>query len=196
MSKEEPWLDDPIVQPKPAEAHRPASSWPPASPPPPPAAGTGHNSDDGKKKKKREPKERPEGWRGKLQTNEMGNPLSNFWDAYLALTEAEELRGVFGFDEMLRLVVVLKEIPGTSEPKFVRRVLTDVDVNMVQRWLQAPEQQMRVMTENTAMRVINAVADTNKSNTVRDYLDKLEWDNKPRVENWLSYYCGVEPSEY
>lgn len=46
------------------------------------------------------------------------------------------------------------------------------------------------------MRAIGAVADTNRGNPVRGYLVALNWDQNPRVENWLSYYCGVEPSVY
>ena len=120
----------------------------PAAPAPRSAHGWGETPPEGKKKK-RETKERPSGWRGKLQINEMGNPLSNFWNAHLALSEADEMRDVFGFDEMLRVVVLLKPIPGTDEPNFRRRVLADVDVNMVQRWLQDFQQGMRVVTENT-----------------------------------------------
>ena len=31
---------------------------------------------------------------------------------------------------------------------------------------------------------------------VRDYLNGLAWDKKPRIDKWLSYYLGAEPSDY
>src|SRR5262249_31451659 len=31
---------------------------------------------------------------------------------------------------------------------------------------------------------------------VRNYLDGLKWDRKPRIDTWLSYYLGAERSDY
>jgi predicted P-loop ATPase len=156
-------------------------------------------SDDGKKKhkrKKNDDRPQPTGWRAKLVLNSDDFPLSNFYNAHIALDEAPEMEGVFGFDEMLRLVVLLKPIPGTKAEDFKRRVLTDIDVNMVQRWLQAPTQEMSVITENRTLRAINAVAQTRSFHPIRKYLESLVWDRTARLDSWLTYYAGAESGAY
>lgn len=30
---------------------------------------------------------------------------------------------------------------------------------------------------------------------IRQYLTRLRWDGKPRLDTWLTYYLGVEPCE-
>jgi predicted P-loop ATPase len=44
--------------------------------------------------------------------------------------------------------------------------------------------------------VVNDVAQLNGFHPVRDYLDALQWDGKPRVDRWLITYAGAEDSEY
>lgn len=43
-------------------------------------------------------------------------------------------------------------------------------------------------------RLLPVVAQTNRYHPVRDYLQSLQWDGKPRVDNWLSTYAGAEDS--
>jgi len=44
---------------------------------------------------------------------------------------------------------------------------------------------------------IKVISDTNKFHPVRDYLDTLEWDGVPRLDNWLfNYTKAVGPKEY
>ena len=43
---------------------------------------------------------------------------------------------------------------------------------------------------------VKDIADGNRRHPVREYLDSLKWDDKPRVENWLATYLGAEDSDY
>jgi hypothetical protein len=44
--------------------------------------------------------------------------------------------------------------------------------------------------------VVNDAAQLNGFHPVRDYLDALQWDGKPRVDRWLTTYAGAEDSDY
>jgi hypothetical protein len=39
---------------------------------------------------------------------------------------------------------------------------------------------------------LERLCDATRFNPVRDYLDSLEWDGKPRLDSWLSTYLGAE----
>jgi len=43
--------------------------------------------------------------------------------------------------------------------------------------------------------VITDAAYRNRYHPVRDWLDSLKWDHKPRIGNWLNYYAGTAESE-
>lgn len=40
--------------------------------------------------------------------------------------------------------------------------------------------------------IISAYGRKNIVNPPKEYFEKLEWDRKPRLNNWLIYYCGAE----
>jgi hypothetical protein len=44
--------------------------------------------------------------------------------------------------------------------------------------------------------VVDDAARLNSFHPVRDYLDSLQWDGKPRVDRWLVTYAGAEDSDY
>jgi hypothetical protein len=46
------------------------------------------------------------------------------------------------------------------------------------------------------VKVINHTAWSTTRHPVREYLDSLEWDGKPRINTWLRDYGGAEDSEY
>jgi putative DNA primase/helicase len=51
----------------------------------------------------------------------------------------------------------------------------------------------------TVPKALNAVAAACRAHPfhpVRNYLDSLRWDGKPRIERWLTYYVGAEDNDY
>lgn len=44
--------------------------------------------------------------------------------------------------------------------------------------------------------VVDDLVYRTKFHPVRDYLDSLEWDGKPRINNWLQTYAGAENTEF
>jgi len=112
----------------------------------------------------------------------------------LFLEHHEELRGVFAYDAF-KLRVTLQRRPPWDwrlnhwEP----RVLQDRDYSEAVMWLEA--RYMTPKVSNIAA-VIQTVAEHHSFDRLTEYLEGLRWDQRPRLEKWLSYYMGVDDSEY
>jgi hypothetical protein len=117
----------------------------------------------------------------------------NVGNVLLALEQEPDIMNAFAYDEMARVPMLLRPLFG-NDPNFVPRPVTDADVCAVQSWLQWFG--FRRMGKDTAHDAINKHARDHAFHPVRDYLERLQWDGKPRVDKWLSYYLGVEHSDY
>lgn len=104
--------------------------------------------------------------------------------------------GVLAFDELLALPVLLRPIPGSRAPRssFKPRPLRDDDITAGQRWFNRaghPNAPRAAIADALAF-----VAGQRVLSPIRDYLESLKWDGKPRVADWLERYCGVAPSNF
>jgi predicted P-loop ATPase len=70
----------------------------------------------------------------------------------------------------------------------------DVYVTRIQEWLQLNG--LPMIGTSVVHEAINMRAHDRYFHPVRDYLDQLRWDGKPRVAGWLVSYLGVDPSDY
>lgn len=117
----------------------------------------------------------------------------------LALRAAPELENAFSFDELARMIMVEAPLPlasGAPPRGFspLPRPLTDTDVSQVQEWLQSaglPRIGREVMHQAIALR-----AQERAYHPVRDYLDSLAHDGRPRLGAWLTRYMGAAESPY
>jgi predicted P-loop ATPase len=110
----------------------------------------------------------------------------------IAFREAQEWSRVLGFDA-LRQRTVLRNPPPWGAPGARDVDWENHDDLLAAIWLQ--ENQISV-TPEVAGQAIEVVARESKFHPVREHLDGLRWDGKPRLETWLSYYMGVDDSEY
>ena len=111
----------------------------------------------------------------------------------MALRQDHKLRDVLAFDQML-LMPVLRRPLLVSNPGFVARPLIDADVIRIQEYLQ--REGMSTVTRETVHHAVEARVLECSFHPVRDYLDGLKWDNKPRLKTCLPYYLGADPSPY
>jgi predicted P-loop ATPase len=52
------------------------------------------------------------------------------------------------------------------------------------------------VTKDFLFSSLNAIAGYNSYHPVRDYFDGLTWDKVPRLDTWLSDYCGIADTPY
>jgi predicted P-loop ATPase len=82
----------------------------------------------------------------------------------------------------------------SNEPNFKPRPVTDTDVTGLQTWLQ--RRGFLKLGKDATHDGVSKHAREHSFHPVRDYLNGLKWDRKPRVNTWLSYYLGVAHSDY
>ena len=117
----------------------------------------------------------------------------NAGNVLLALQTEPELKGAFGYDEMLRTEMLLRPLFG-DEPNFKRRPVTDTDVTAVQvrlQWYGFPR-----LGKDTTHQAVDKDARENSFHPIRDYLNGLEWDGFERLPDWLHAYAGAERNDY
>lgn len=131
-------------------------------------------------------------WTAYLQTNDEGEAINNLANAMTALRSAPELRGCFHFDEMLQVAVLVHPLP-KGKPGILPRPVRDTDVSITQEWLQRHE--LRRLGKDIVHQAVALRAEEDAFHPIRDYLNGLRWDRKPRLNTWLAYYAGCEPDE-
>ena len=130
-------------------------------------------------------------WKTLLLTSKRG-PLGNVANAITALRHAPEWQNVLRFDESA-LTVVAKMPPPFEYAPSAPFTWTDEHDIQTAAWLQ--HQDVRVNKE-IAGQALQVVAREHSFHPVRDYLDSLKWDGIARIDDWLTLYIGVNPTDY
>jgi hypothetical protein len=117
----------------------------------------------------------------------------NAGNVLLALQTEPQLKGAFGYDEMLRTEVLLRSL-FVDDPNFKPRPVTDADVTAVQVHLQWFG--FRRLGKDTTHQAVDKYAREYCFHPVRDYLNGLEWDGNERLPEWLHAYLGAANTPY
>jgi predicted P-loop ATPase len=96
------------------------------------------------------------------------------------------------YDEMLCAPMLMQPLQGEND--FTPRPLTDVDVGIMQDWLQ--HLGLKRIGKDTVHQAVDIRASECSFHPVRDYLGGLTWDGMPRMANLFSNYFGAEPRPY
>jgi predicted P-loop ATPase len=111
-------------------------------------------------------------------------------NAITALRVAPEWQGVLAYDEFRNNVVTLKPTPWGA---LLKDGWTDQEDRLTAEWLQ---RRCIFVSVEIASQAVQTVAAQRRIHPVRQYLDRLEWGGRPRLDRWLSTYLGVEESSY
>ena len=148
--------------------------------------------------KKKKTSSRPDNWLSEAIKDDHDNPIPNVANCLLALRNAPELYDCFAYDEMMRTVYVVGPLPlangGVSNTAPSPEKLGDHHTIQLQEWLQ--KNGLHRVGSLTVRDAIYSRAMERKYHPVKDYLESLEWDQKPRLDNWLHTYFGVEATDY
>lgn len=105
--------------------------------------------------------------------------------------------GAIAFDESRGEIVMANPAPAIAVPTgatWRMRVWTDADDTAAAVWLQR-QWRLRV-SPDTVAQAVGLIASARRINPLTAYLRELRWDGVPRLETWLTTYCGAEDSAY
>lgn len=109
------------------------------------------------------------------------------------LREDEELRGKIRINELSYNIHIAGTLPW-SNGVVEHREWTDADDSNLLRYI---EHNYKLKNKENTLRALDIVSHENSFNPVIEHLETLPpWDGKPRIENLLPDYLGVEKSEY
>ena len=139
-------------------------------------------------------------WLTECICGETGKPLPVLANALVGLRAT--MPDVVALDEMARTAILME--PNSNEKEFAPRQLTDVDVGFLQERLQRDG--LPRISKDVMNQAVDIRAHECRFHPVRDYLEALQWDGKPRIQGgrygdeavdpFLARYFGVTHSAY
>lgn len=134
-------------------------------------------------------------WQDRIVTNRDGNWKSHVFNVALLLTNDERLRECFKFNEFTGAVEVV-EAPWRQWSGTPTGEWTDDDRVALAEWIVGEYGHNAAMNETTVHNALRNYTRRFTYHPVRDYLNGLRWDGKPRLATWLSRYLGAEVGDY
>lgn len=131
-------------------------------------------------------------WIESLEYDRKGNCLATHANIKLILENDPKLKGCFAFDAFRNRKMVMRNLPWrkrTEEDPY----LTDADEQNLTIYLTTTYD---ILNRANTKDVLDTHIVANSFHPVRDYLNRLKWDGKKRVENLFIDYMGAEDTEY
>jgi predicted P-loop ATPase len=131
-------------------------------------------------------------WTDQLIVNKNGRIAANLANLILVLREAPKWRGVLAFDEF-NIRVCIRKQPPFEEEVAADTPWTDHHESLARSWFQ--RENINAAAGDIG-RAVQAAARHNPFHPVRDYLSRVVWDGKPRLDTWLIVFFHAEDSAY
>lgn len=132
-------------------------------------------------------------WTSQIVVSAEGDPVPIAKNVLAALRGDSSWEGVLAFDEFHQIPVFRRKPPWANGhwPNSIVP-FADADENRTLVWVQDQGIHCRI---DAVRQALSIVVDDNKFHPIRDYLNELHWDGVKRIDQWLTYYLGVEPIE-
>ncbi|CAG4906218.1 VapE domain-containing protein [Paraburkholderia saeva] len=130
-------------------------------------------------------------WRRDLRRTDKGALLPSLDNVFAILSNDEQWRGVFGFEQFALRIVKLKPPPfeGGEAGEWSDRDDARCVLWLGQRYSFSPR-------SDVVADAVFLVADRHRYHEVRDYLDGLQWDGTERLRTWLIRHALAPDTEY
>jgi predicted P-loop ATPase len=133
-------------------------------------------------------------WKTALLRSEHGALKPLLANAITVLSNAPPFAGIIKLDEFAARIMLLGAPPWDhSDKAWVPRPWSNTDDIRAAEWLQ---RQGIAVNSNTAGQAVTAVAEKQRYHPVTEYLDRCEWDGRPRLASWVIKYLGAQNSAY
>jgi predicted P-loop ATPase len=100
-----------------------------------------------------------------------------------------EFKDLFCYDEFAHLKTIVSCPPWEDPKRFQVREISDEDYTRLTIEL---EKKGLKPTITTIKKILDSSVRKKTRHPAREYFGKLEWDGTPRLDTWLTYYCGAE----
>jgi predicted P-loop ATPase len=122
-----------------------------------------------------------------------GPPLALESNAIALIRAHPEMMGAIGLDEFRQRSMMMRAPPwaGVRSKDVFPRPTRDADLVELLAWVQ--RQGIHIKGTPAIRAVLATIVRDGIFHPVRDYLNNLKWDGKPRLDTWLTYYLGVTP---
>jgi putative DNA primase/helicase len=145
--------------------------------------------DTGQARRRRKPRPIQAGWKARLLPGQRG-PLALVANAITALRYAPEWGGVLSFNESAIQTIAAKAPP--FEHASIPFIWADHHDVLAAAWLQ---HQGIPVAKELAGQAVQTVAREHMFHPIRQYFDALKWDGIPRLDDWLTFCIGAEPTD-
>lgn len=126
--------------------------------------------------------------RESLDLNDKGNPKQTIGNAVMVLKEDPLLAGAIKMNELTERVDIVKDLGWTRNGL----VLNDTDMVYLTLYM---EKNYGISVQGIIESAIQIVSNENRYHPIREELMSLVWDGKPRVDDMLTHFLGVEKTE-
>jgi predicted P-loop ATPase/phage/plasmid primase-like uncharacterized protein len=130
-------------------------------------------------------------WERDLAYSDKGKLLPTLGNVHLILSNHPRWKGVIAQDDFAGRVVK-RELPPFQQAELGE--WSDMDDIRCVLWLS--QKYSIAVRQDIVMSAVLLVADQWHYHDVREYLEGLEWDGKPRLQHWAQNYLQVSDSEY
>lgn len=136
-------------------------------------------------------------WWGLLRRRPRANDLvaGSLENAGIFLENHPDVCGRLEYNAFTIRAMVLAPFPwGSRNPNDYPREMTESDAVNCCRWLE--RQGQYGLSKEKVFSILGTIAEDRQRHPLQEWLDSLKWDRKPRCEKWLTYYLGVDDSDY